>query len=70
MRCSQRSMGRHREPSAVEADAPAAGLRRGAARVDGTSEYLFAHGLCLPSGSALTDAQVERVVTVAASTLG
>jgi dTDP-4-amino-4,6-dideoxygalactose transaminase len=31
------------------------------ARVDGTSEHLFTHGLCLPSGSALTDAQVDRV---------
>jgi dTDP-4-amino-4,6-dideoxygalactose transaminase len=30
-------------------------------RVDGTSDRLFDHGLCLPSGSALTDAQVERV---------
>jgi dTDP-4-amino-4,6-dideoxygalactose transaminase len=35
------------------------------ARVDGTSERLFRHGLCLPSGSVLTDAQVERVVDVA-----
>jgi len=35
-------------------------------RVDGTSERLFAHGLCLPSGSALTDAQVERVAAVVA----
>ena len=34
------------------------------ARVDGTSEHLFAHGLCLPSGSVLTDAQVERVTDV------
>lgn len=29
--------------------------------VDGTSESLFHLGLCLPSGSGLTDAQVERV---------
>jgi dTDP-4-amino-4,6-dideoxygalactose transaminase len=34
------------------------------ARVDGTSDWLFAHGLCLPSGSVLTDAQVERVATI------
>jgi dTDP-4-amino-4,6-dideoxygalactose transaminase len=33
-------------------------------RVNGTSERLFDHGLCLPSGSVLTDAQVDRVVTV------
>lgn len=29
--------------------------------VDGTSRRLFEHGLCLPSGSALSDADVERV---------
>jgi dTDP-4-amino-4,6-dideoxygalactose transaminase len=33
-------------------------------RVNGTSEWLFDHGLCLPSGSALSDAQVDRVVSV------
>ena len=47
----------HLQP--VFADAPA--------RVDGTSEHLFTHGLCLPSGSALTDGQVERVISVAAA---
>jgi dTDP-4-amino-4,6-dideoxygalactose transaminase len=44
----------HLQP--VFADAPR--------RVNGTSERLFDHGLCLPSGSVLTDAQVDRVVTV------
>ncbi|HEY5663740.1 MAG TPA: aminotransferase class I/II-fold pyridoxal phosphate-dependent enzyme [Ilumatobacter sp.] len=39
------------------------------ARVDGTSGHLFGHGLCLPSGSVLTDAQVERVATVAAAAI-
>jgi dTDP-4-amino-4,6-dideoxygalactose transaminase len=34
------------------------------ARVDGTSEQLFAHGLCLPSGSVLTDFQVDRVAAI------
>jgi dTDP-4-amino-4,6-dideoxygalactose transaminase len=34
------------------------------ARVNGTSEWLFDHGLCLPSGSVLSDAQVDRVVSV------
>ncbi len=33
------------------------------ARVDGTSEGLFAVGLCLPSGSAMTDADQDRVLT-------
>ena len=37
------------------------------ARVDGTSEHLFTHGLCLPSGSVLTDAQVEQVSDVVAA---
>jgi dTDP-4-amino-4,6-dideoxygalactose transaminase len=31
---------------------------------DGTSEYLFERGLCLPSGPSLTDEDVERVVGV------
>ena len=47
----------HLQP--VFADAPA--------RVDGTSQHLFEHGLCLPSGSVLTDAQVERVAALAAA---
>jgi dTDP-4-amino-4,6-dideoxygalactose transaminase len=34
------------------------------ARVDGTSERLFEHGLCLPSGSVLTDAQVDKVAAI------
>jgi dTDP-4-amino-4,6-dideoxygalactose transaminase len=34
------------------------------ARVNGTSERLFDHGLCLPSGSVLGDAQVDRVISV------
>jgi dTDP-4-amino-4,6-dideoxygalactose transaminase len=29
--------------------------------VDGTSQQLFEHGLCLPSGSALNDGEVDRV---------
>ncbi len=32
------------------------------ARVDGTSERLFSNGLCLPSGSALSDGDLERIV--------
>ena len=31
------------------------------ARVDGTSEALFADGLCLPSGSGMTDGEQDRV---------
>ena len=37
-------------------------------RVNGTSEWLFDHGLCLPSGSVLSDAQVDRVVSVVRAT--
>ena len=29
---------------------------------DGTAERIFDHGLCLPSGSSLTDRQIEAVV--------
>ena len=32
------------------------------ARVDGTADRLFATGLCLPSGSGMSDADLERVV--------
>jgi dTDP-4-amino-4,6-dideoxygalactose transaminase len=32
------------------------------ARVDGTSEALFACGLCLPSGSGMSDADLDRVL--------
>jgi dTDP-4-amino-4,6-dideoxygalactose transaminase len=49
----------HLQP--VFADAPA--------RVDGTSEHLFRHGLCLPSGSVLTDTQVDRVITEVVASL-
>jgi dTDP-4-amino-4,6-dideoxygalactose transaminase len=38
--------------------------------VTGASDDLFAHGVTLPSGSALTDAEVERVVTELRSALG
>ncbi len=38
------------------------------ARVEGTSEWLFEHGLCLPSGSVLTDAQVDRVASIVHAT--
>jgi dTDP-4-amino-4,6-dideoxygalactose transaminase len=38
-----------------------------AARVDGTSEHLFAHGLCLPSGSVMTDADVHFVAETVVS---
>lgn len=31
---------------------------------DGTSENLFSRGLCLPSGSSLSDADIERVATL------
>jgi dTDP-4-amino-4,6-dideoxygalactose transaminase len=47
----------HLQP--VFADSPAV--------VDGTSADLFARGLCLPSGSVLTDADVDRVVAIVRS---
>lgn len=36
-------------------------------RTDGTSDFLFERGLCLPSGSALTDGQVHEIVEVVRS---
>ncbi len=44
----------HLQP--VFADAPAI--------LDGTSESLFTTGLCLPSGSALTDDQIDRITEI------
>ncbi len=37
--------------------------------VDGTSERLFATGLCLPSGSTLSDADQDRVISLVAEAL-
>jgi pyridoxal phosphate-dependent aminotransferase EpsN len=42
-----------------------------ARRVGGTvAEHLFRHGLCLPSGSALTDAERDRVIETILATPG
>lgn len=37
------------------------------ARVDGTSQHLFEHGLCLPSGSTLSDEDLDRVAEIVVS---
>ena len=50
----------HLQP--VFADAPS--------RVDGTSDGLFAHGLCLPSGSSLSPSDQDRVLEVVRGILG
>jgi dTDP-4-amino-4,6-dideoxygalactose transaminase len=39
------------------------------AYINGVSENLFQHGLCLPSGSQLTTGELEKVVTVIKRTL-
>ena len=38
-------------------------------RLDGTADRLFETGLCLPSGSGLSDADLERVVEAVRGTL-
>jgi dTDP-4-amino-4,6-dideoxygalactose transaminase len=38
--------------------------------IAGTSDRLFATGVTLPSGSALTNAQIEAVITAIRTTLG
>ncbi|MFT4625650.1 MAG: dTDP-4-amino-4,6-dideoxygalactose transaminase [Myxococcota bacterium] len=43
-------------------------FRERRAVLDGTSDHLFAQGLCLPSGSSLSDADVERVIAAFLST--
>ena len=40
------------------------------ARLDGTADRLFATGLCLPSGSSMTDAELERVLAALRSAFG
>ena len=37
--------------------------------LNGVSDDLFARGLCLPSGSTLTDDQVDQIAAVVASAL-
>jgi len=49
----------HLQP--VFADAPCYG--------NGVSDTLFAHGICLPSGSSMTDSQVQRVIETIKSVL-
>ena len=39
-------------------------------RIDGTSERLFQTGLCLPSGSSLTEAHQDRVIHLIRAALG
>ncbi len=34
------------------------------AAIDGTSERLFAKGICLPSGTAMDDADIERIASI------
>ena len=49
----------------MEADAPAAGVPRMRDRAAAASPTdLFEHGLCLPSGSSLTDDDQRRVIDV------
>jgi dTDP-4-amino-4,6-dideoxygalactose transaminase len=40
------------------------------ARLDGTADRLFATGLCLPSGSGMTDHDLGRVVAAVRTALG
>jgi dTDP-4-amino-4,6-dideoxygalactose transaminase len=40
------------------------------AELDGTSQRLFERGLSLPSGSALTDEQLDTVLDVVAGAVG
>ncbi len=47
----------HRQPAFAECRA----------RVDGTSDHIFDLGLCLPSGSTLTDDQVVEVADLVRS---
>ena len=64
-----RARGRgHRGAPRLEADAPAAGLRGQPEFGGDVSARLFEQGLCLPSGSAMSDADQDRVVSVVLAT--
>jgi dTDP-4-amino-4,6-dideoxygalactose transaminase len=39
-------------------------FRRHRACIDGTSDALFQHGLCLPSGSSLSDDEVDEIAAI------
>jgi pyridoxal phosphate-dependent aminotransferase EpsN len=45
-------------------------FRDARAYVDGTSDRIFEHGLCLPSGSGMSDADQQRVIDVLLDALG
>ncbi len=45
-------------------------FREAPARVDGTSERLFGDGLCLPSGSAMSDDEQQLVIDGVLETAG
>jgi dTDP-4-amino-4,6-dideoxygalactose transaminase len=45
-------------------------FRRRPTRLDGTSDRLYRHGLCLPSGSALTDVEIAEVAGEVAKVCG
>ena len=40
------------------------------ARLDGTADRLFARGLCLPSGSGMTDASLDQVIEAVTTAFG
>ena len=61
---------RHRGPPGVEAHAPPAGVRRLPDARRRVAEEIFRTGLCLPSGSAMTDADVDRVVEGVLASVG
>jgi FlaA1/EpsC-like NDP-sugar epimerase/dTDP-4-amino-4,6-dideoxygalactose transaminase/lipopolysaccharide/colanic/teichoic acid biosynthesis glycosyltransferase len=44
-------------------------FRENPARLDGTADRLFATGLCLPSGSGLSDSDLDRVIDAVRSAL-
>jgi len=44
-------------------------FRDAPAYVDGTSDRIFEHGLCLPSGSGMTDADQQRVIDLLVDTV-
>jgi dTDP-4-amino-4,6-dideoxygalactose transaminase len=62
--------GEHRIQAHLEADATATGFRGMPRSRRGGKRALFRDGLCLPSGTAMTDSDVERVAGVVRRCVG
>ena len=66
-RLARARRGEHRGSPGLEADAPPAGLRRSRVFGGAVSEQIFETGICLPSGTGMTDDQIDRIAALVRS---